>query len=216
MIELNNFNLISNSCCGGWCYKIAHKQYNNPFMWSLIRCDDMISLINQYESLVWNNIMLYEDEMNKSNRTFNIVINDLITIHYVHFKWELNKEFPDIRRAGRDLFANNMYEYVVDKYKSRVNRMLSERIKPTFFILGANQFLFDYTLENLEKLIKTTNSGAKRYIITQYTELKMYENDMLQIRCVDTPISEGNYTTQYYSNTFFDDVLNFMSDGVSP
>ena len=44
-------NLISNCCIGGDYYKVLNKEYDNPFIWVIIKPIDMI---NHYQARIKN------------------------------------------------------------------------------------------------------------------------------------------------------------------
>lgn len=49
-------NIICNNCGGADFYNLCKQQFKNPFMWSCIFADDMISLIQKYDTINFNNI----------------------------------------------------------------------------------------------------------------------------------------------------------------
>ena len=51
-------NVICNNCGGADFYHLSNEPYNNPFMWSMILADDMIELIDKYDSINFNNFEL--------------------------------------------------------------------------------------------------------------------------------------------------------------
>ena len=79
-------NLISNCCIGGDYYNSLSKEYNNPFIWVIIKPKDMITLISHFNTINFENIELLESEFSTINRKcFKIKVDNLFEIHYPHY-----------------------------------------------------------------------------------------------------------------------------------
>ena len=122
-------NIIANSCCGGHLYKSLFKQpFQNPFIWNIIDFNSMLYLIKNYDKINFNNYELIKD--NKWN--FKIIIDNHIIIQYVHYKF--NEKCNKPIRKGMDVFYNKIWEYIVEKYEDRKNRMIRNKESPIFIL----------------------------------------------------------------------------------
>lgn len=126
-------NIICNSCVGGFIYKNELKcPFQNPFIWNIIDFNSMLYLVKNYNNINFNNFDLVKDK----NWNFSIIIDKHITIQYVHYKFDAKANKPYIKYI--DYYSNKVWEYIVQKYVERKNRMLASKEKPLF--LFANWF----------------------------------------------------------------------------
>ena len=51
-------NIISNDCTAGFIYKEINEEFKNPFIWTSIDIDNFIKLIENYDTLNFNNISI--------------------------------------------------------------------------------------------------------------------------------------------------------------
>lgn len=142
-------NIVSNSCIGACLYKQCHNTFNNPFMWNVIDFDSFVYLIEH-----WNEIDFYDYELIKDDKwIFSILIENKIKIQYVHYIFNPNYSHPTLDKAGNILY-NKIWEYIVERYDTRLSRMLDNKEYPLFCVCNFNTIYKDsiYTKEQLEKL----------------------------------------------------------------
>ena len=126
-------NIICNSCVGGFLYKNELKcEFKNPFIWNIIDFNSMLFLVKNYDKINFNNFELKKDK----NWNFSIIIDNHITIQYVHYKFDAKANKPYIKYI--DLYSNKIWEIIVNKYEERTKRMINENKKPIFIF--ANWF----------------------------------------------------------------------------
>ena len=120
-------NIISNTCVGAGIYKnCLNKPYSNPFMWNLIDYDSMYKLIKNYDKINFKNIKV--EKLNKEvNNSYAVIIDNSITIKYIHYRYDKTKTEPEIK--GVDVFYNKIEEYIKEKYLTRLKLM---KEKPVF------------------------------------------------------------------------------------
>lgn len=172
-------NVISNNCLGGFLYKFNKLQFKNPFIWSAILADSMYALIKDWDNINFNDFELKKSEFHESTEqlnTFKIVIENKIDIHYTHYYFNKDKDKPEIK--GFDVFYNKIWEYVVEKYVKRLQRMNEN---PVFVILGEYEVngpsLYDYTFKK-EKKILDLDTKYKIVLITKYKDFLKYNDDI--------------------------------------
>ncbi|MBO7693347.1 MAG: DUF1919 domain-containing protein [Methanobrevibacter sp.] len=112
--------IISNNCLGGFIYKdILCQKYTNPFIWCKIKEQYFISLLENLYNINFNN---FELKKNGSKLTdgFHISIENKIILNYTHFHFDKRCDKPKVK--GISVYYNKIWEYIVDKYKKRLNR----------------------------------------------------------------------------------------------
>ena len=160
-------NLITNCCIGGDYYNEMKLEYNNPFIWVIIKPNDMIQLIGNFNKLNFNNIKLLSSEFsNEKRQCFKLNIDNLVDIHYPHYL--KNEYYKEIQYGSTDTSVDVLYykieDYIIETYKRRLNRMLINKEIPQFLILGDREG-YNWDLEQIYKLDKI--SGEKICLISQ-------------------------------------------------
>ena len=82
-------NIISNDCTASFIYKEINEEFKNPFIWTSIDIDNFIKLIENYDTLNFNNISikleLNTSEISKKKKKCPIItIDNKVDIHYFH------------------------------------------------------------------------------------------------------------------------------------
>ena len=157
-------NIISNTCVGAGIYKnCLNKPYSNPFMWNLIDYDSMYKLIKNYDKINFKNIKV--EKLNKEvNNSYAVIIDNSITIKYIHYRYDKTKTEPEIK--GVDVFYNKIEEYIKEKYLTRLKLM---KEKPVF-IVGSIIKQQLYTEEQIRNICKI-NSPYKIIIANNNIDL---------------------------------------------
>lgn len=140
-------NIITNNCLGGFIYRdILKSEYQNPFIWTYIKTNEFIFLCENY-----NKINFHNYELGKKGNTKNnlfIKIDNKIDLDFHHIWFDETCLIPTIKESinGCDIHYNKPWEYIIEKYEKRLNRMDNKKF----------YFYFDNGLEdisNLEHLI---------------------------------------------------------------
>ena len=122
-------NLIGNSCLSSFITKEHIKEgYSNPFCWCVIDINSFCYLIENFDKINFWNYELVKDE----NWNFYIIIDEKIKVKFVHYKF--SKQHSTILRKGLDVFYNKIWTYIVEKYETRLKRMLEKKEEPIFII----------------------------------------------------------------------------------
>ena len=148
-------NLISQNCLSGNIYKNYLKEpFGNPFIWTVIDFQSMLHLVQNWDNINFKNFELIKDD--KWN--FSILIDEKVKIQYVHYKFNPNCKTPILDNIG-SIHYYKIWEYIIQKYKERLNRMLENKEEPIFCICNFNTIFPDaiYTKEQLEILSKYKN-----------------------------------------------------------
>lgn len=205
--------VIGNNCCGGYFYLLNNKQFNNPFVWSVIDADDFIYLIQNYENINFKNIDFTELDINRfkshieltrkiknKKHIMGLNIDNKITVYYTHYLYDKNMNKPT--KVDIDILYSKNYEYVYKKYIDRINR-IPKNESPVFFIITYQKH--NWTQQKLDKLLKT-NIKYKIIIITQY-KIQNKSNNMYIIK---DNLKEGdpNKITKKYFTT----IQNFIQN----
>jgi hypothetical protein len=164
-------NIIANSCVGGFIYKNELKEpFQNPFIWSLIDFESMLYLAKNFYSINFNNIRLTDvGKIEDDTWEFHLIIDNNVLVKYVHYKFSMFDKHPTVR--GIDVFYDKIWEYIIDKYRERVSRMIRGGIPPTFvFANWFNKRETELDYMKLQKLNELTDSSIICAVDTIYTE----------------------------------------------
>lgn len=207
-------NIIANTCIGARLYQLNNCEYTNPFMWSIVSADDMIKLIENYDKINFKNFIIeksdyynrtefykkqFINELKQPYFIFKIKIDNLIDVHYVHYMFNSNYENKTV--VDVNVFWNKIWEYVVEKYKNRVEKMMSFNENPKFVITA---FETDYTIEKQQKLLDI-KTNHKIILITDNPEQLNAEKPNVLVKKAIRPIG----TCIKLAETYNTDVLSF-------
>lgn len=181
-------NVISNNCCGGWLYKNNHVEYGNPFMWSITQYNSIMYLLTHFYDINWANIKFSESPLR--HNTYQIIVDGQVAIHYIHCLFnKIQKQPTKVFRAniGNDIDYCQIWEYVYEKYMSRVKRMIANGKEPVF-LLSTNVSNCHRDEYQINKLLEIP-TPFKRIVITTIPNIASYNDNNLVI-----------YTNEYTSN----------------
>ncbi len=134
-------NVIANCCAGGEFYlKVLKTDFKNQFIWSSIAPDDMKILIQQYDTLNFNNIEIKKDTA-KLER-FYILIDNKVKVHFPHHRFKAECKKPTTVKP--DVFYNKIWELIAETWVRRLKKMKEE---PVFMIL-THRLHDEYTYSN--------------------------------------------------------------------
>lgn len=154
--------LIANSCVGGYLYKNELNQsFQTPFIWSLVDFNSMLYLIQNLNTINFNKIEMTDTGNIKDGTwSFSINIDSNVLVKYIHYKFSMDAKKPTVK--GIDVFYNKIWEYIIEKYRTRVHRMICANTTPTFIF--ANWFDVPETKLTYERL-SILNSLQRNNII---------------------------------------------------
>lgn len=111
-------------------------QLSNPFSWCIMDFQSSYNLVKYFDMI---NFAKFKLLLNHDN-SFSVIIDDKIKVDYVHYL--LSDKYKTPTKTGdNDISYDKMYEYVVEKYLSRCQRMVKCKITPTFIFATANHGL---------------------------------------------------------------------------
>lgn len=141
-------NIISNSCLGAFLYKeVLRIPYSNPFCWNVIDDESLVYLIQNYDKIDFENFELVKDE----HKNFYIVIDNHVKVWFIHYRY--SEKDTSIRIEGEDVFYSKIWEYIVECYEKRLERMRIANENPTF-VLGTSWDFGKVTYSLAEKISK--------------------------------------------------------------
>lgn len=189
--------IISSDCIGAIIYnKILNIEYPNQFMNIIIDGEDFNYLVKNIENINFTKFNIFSINVpnfeNTSNNTIGINIDNKIKLLFVH---------------------HNNIDHITQTYINRTNRFLESKDKDITFILDERIFNEEYNCKYLkETLIDfcNINTKYKRILITQYDDLKKYENDNLKICIKNKKYLEGA-TMSFTQNIFYEQYKDFIS-----
>ena len=163
-------NIIGNSCVSAFITKeLLNQEFINPFCWNTIDAQSMYNLILYYDTLDWNNIELIKDK----NWHFYTIIDNKVKIRWAHYIFSKNDN--KIRIKKPNVYWNKIWEYIVNEYNKRIERMLTYKIEP-IFIIGSLHKVHWYN-ENWIRKICSIKTNYKIIIVNNNMDFsKDYPN----------------------------------------
>lgn len=171
--RLDNKFIISQNCLNGYIYKLLHRQFNHPLFWCVIDFNSLVYLIENFDIIKFEEYELkHDDEWN-----FYMLVDGHVKVQFVHYK--LNKKYhvPTKTVTDHDIEYDRIWEYIVEKYESRLKRMKENMCEPLFLISNGITVFRDcvYTSEQLQFLKKYKNvivfDGLDRNLIYKNAEI---------------------------------------------
>lgn len=169
-------NLISNCCATGYLYEELLKQeFPNPFIWSAMVPNDVITMITNWDNIDFENISVAESFVHKrKERNFKIIIDNMIDVHYTHY---ILSETDDVPRVnGCNVYYKDIINFTINKYRTRLSRP-TFKTEPTFLILD-NKIDLTFTQEDISKL---TACNEKKIILVTDKKLDNIPTNFLYI-----------------------------------
>lgn len=168
-------NLIGHTCIPSFITtKCLNENISNPFSYAVLDFNSVYNLVKDYDIINWFNYELIKDK----NWNFYIIIDNKIKIWYGHYKFD--KNVNGIITKNNNVYSNKIWEYIVEKYETRVKRMLNNKESPIFIFASANNRIdnaYDFSLEQQTKLIEL-NSPYK--IIFSFKKMIPYKFSIKQ------------------------------------
>lgn len=185
-------NIIANNCIGARLYEVTKQQFPNSFMWMTYSPDDYISLIENYDSIDFDN-PTFELEYYKENqyKSVLVILDNDIKLHYIHYIQDDSKEIP-----VKELKTNILYKDILNYAKTKwFNRLYRSNEMPIFL------YSFNYLEKDNEYYVKLLNKilsvNTKYHIIVLIHKGIEYNNTNENIKVIecDDSIMELNGTT---------------------
>lgn len=172
-MDVSRYTIISNNCVGARMYRYLGVQFDNPFIWCWLFYDDMLTVLDYWDEINFNEYALIKD-----NNLYGIKVNSKFTIYYPHYKKDESCVKPTRTMSGEnglDIRYRNIESYIKERYTARVSRM--GKYEPFFVFVQSEKTklgTFDALLEVQKKLI---NNNYKSIILCNNEKLKKYETE---------------------------------------
>ncbi len=206
-------NVISNNCCGGMYYKMTNQQYTNPFIWMVCPYDSIYRMLTNFTDINWANVRLTESTF-KPN-TYILTVDNQVDIHYVHYVFNplaskmitLSNETTPICEWHSHREYCRIWEYIIERYMSRVRRMVEDGTEPVF-LLRDEEYARQVSRHSMKDL-NDSDSKYKRFIIT--TDQTCNRNDGV-VNTVHPDKIDDPYTTVSKHITTFNQFMQGIYD----
>ena len=187
-------NIISNNCVGGFLYNIKKEKYKNPFIWMRVTGESLKHLILDYDKIDFTNYELTKD----NNWNFSIIVDNYITIHYSHYKFDAKYNKPT--KVDNCIRSNKIWEYIIEKYEVRCKEMVE---KPIFVIEAWNGMYNDQPTEFKEH-------STREWLNELYSDLTISKQNVYLIY---DKVIEGQWSdTIAVSNRHFKEIMNIIEE----
>lgn len=143
-------NIVNNSCIGSYiAKKISPDGFHNPFQWCQIDFASMYHMIKNWDSINWFSYDIIKDD----NLAFSLLIDGIINVKYIHYKFDKNAKV--VTKKGTEVFYYKIWEYIVDKYETRIKRMLKLNEPPMFILANVHKDEINhYSIDEQNKIIE--------------------------------------------------------------
>lgn len=188
-------NIISNNCLGGFLYRdLLKTEYKSPFIWTLMEPDLYIEFIDNFENINFDNFELTNDSKELSNK-FSIIIDEKYKLEFIHAHFDKSSNKPKIVNA--DVYYCKIWEYIVEVYTRRLERMKHETDK---------LFLFhepNLPYKNLNKLPEICEKHKYKCLIFANDD-DVIENDYCKKFSIDKKWPTYQPLIEKYKKVFID------------
>lgn len=127
-------NVISTNCAGSYIMTSGNQPLSNPFSWAFTPYKSIRVLLEHFSEINFTNIKLSESQ--KWKNTYTLTIDNDVDIYYIHYHFNPLRTTP--KKVNNDISMNNIWEYIIEKYKIRLQRMITNGEMPSFLILQNN------------------------------------------------------------------------------
>ena len=164
-------NLIANDCAGAYLYQDWFKtDFMNPFIWCSIDLNNFCCLIENYDSLNFNNIECVL-ETNVSGICFQkslcpkIIIDGKVEVNYFHYIED--KKYNSPTKVKGYTAINDVKKYAIDCYTRRLEKMNGNPI----FIWDVTRAKW-YNKQNENPIYKIRNINSNYTVIIYSSKVK--------------------------------------------
>lgn len=184
-------NLISNNCLGAYTYQLLNMEYNNPFMWSTLTYNDMRNLIYNWDTINWFNTTIHlannlptVDSTFYKQHTYYLNIDRKFNIWYPHYRNSTTHPTPTV--IGIDVYHNEIWNYIIEKYVARVKRMLTLAEKPFIYLMYAEKH---FQLDSINGIIQICNETHTPYMVLHNEQNGiLHDNNAISVNTNDVKL----------------------------
>lgn len=127
-------NVIATNCAGSYVMTHKNSPLGNPFVWSFISYNSIRELLSRFDCINFDNVKLVPSVRWKG--TYTLCIDDCVEIHYIHYHY--NPSVKGLKVHNNDVASSNITQFIMAKYKARLQRMRDLNEDPCFLILQNN------------------------------------------------------------------------------
>lgn len=202
-------NLIGNCCISNFISQIAGEGNTNPFTWIDLDFDSLYYLITNWENVKWNDYELNRVKHPYQNcDLFEIVVENKAHLRYIHYLFDKTASQP--RTIGQDVRYCKIWEYIVQKYEERKQRMLERNEKPVFITEWEHMDYDEAAFWKIEK----EDLKYKLVVITYNKNLKTNNKNILVIYDPHGRGSgyagAGNKFPYWFAQTYYTRIMEFI------
>lgn len=170
--------VIGSNCCGANFYHhCLNIPFYSPFIWSTVPYDSLYYLVQNWPSINWYKIKLIPN--NERPYTLTLIIDNIIKVHYVHYIFSPTHTTPYTH--GANVYYKDIHLYLLQKYKERVNRMLTYGdIKNPKFLIHEELFGNKSTHSYVDKLFNMQSPYQRVFVTYSNTDYRLPQNSMAQ------------------------------------
>lgn len=98
-------NLVGNSCISSYITRDCISQpFINPFTWCILDFNSCYNLVKYWDEIDFRRFKLTTDNQWR----FSLIVNDLVTIQYVHYHFDAKCETPTI--LNNDVYSSKIWD----------------------------------------------------------------------------------------------------------
>ena len=191
-MNLQDTLIISTNCIAGFIYRDhIKKEYEHPFIWSVIKLSDFIKLIENFNDIDFINSKAMMSVGELSNKNGNVYPkietytkdNNTISTYFIHYKQINDKKIDKPIQRGINTICNDVLKYTQEKWDERTNRMIKNNTKnkKRIFIEWQDNLSTNINVNEFIQLAK------KRQNIKNETFVLFYNPNDINVNKQNTP-----------------------------
>lgn len=177
-LNLNDYNIIASDCVGGYLYRdYLKKQYETPFIWTNLICEDYISLINNYDKINFENFQVniaettrWENQLPQDTKVCYVRVDNCFNLYYTHHLYGNHDNIYLSTDDDNRYIYKNIVEFVAKRYAKQAKRMVTNNKPPLFILLD-----WDFKLDDMKHLLSIKHN-YKQIIISPFVKNLNFEN----------------------------------------
>lgn len=188
-MNLQDTLIISTNCIAGFIYRDhLKKEYEHPFIWSIIKLSDFITLIKNFNTIDFSNstaTYAIDEIINRDGNKFPKIVTNVnndttISTYFIHYIQVNNPSVTRPRQHGIRTITNNVLQYTQETWDKRITRLpIDRKDKNKVYIMWQDGHSTNIPIQefiNLANERKNNNINNETFVIFYDTDDKDNEN----------------------------------------
>lgn len=177
-MNLQDTLIISTNRIAGFIYRDhLKKEYEHPFIWSIIKLSDFITLIKNFNAIDFSNstaTYAIDEIINRDGNKFPKIVTNVnndttISTHFIHYIQVNNPSVTKPRQRGIRTITNNALQYTQETWDKRITRLpIDRKNKNKIYITWQDRHSSNIPIQeyiNLANERKNNNINNETFVI---------------------------------------------------